>query len=363
MARPLRIERPGGRYHVTARGNERKAIFRDDSDRFHLLELLAELGERFGARVHAYVLMNNHFHLLLETPEANVSRTMQWLGVSYSQWFNRRHSRVGHLFQGRFKAVIVEDNAGWQEVARYVHLNPVRVAALGLDKRQRSASRAGLVSKPKPEIIAARLRVLREFRWSSYRSYAGYCAPLTWVCREPLARLCGGRTEQERKEALREYTEAVVRQGTVERPWDRLVAGIVLGTEAFARRLRQKLRGNPREQAQLKALARRPTWSQIISALERAKGERWAKFSTRYGDWGRDAALWLGRRQGRLRLAELGGLAGGMDYAAVGQAISRFGKRMEKEAPLRRELRRLESQLSKVHLGYPEPSRIWSRHL
>ena len=97
MARPLRIERPGAGYHVTARGNERKAIFRDAPDRFHFLELLAELTQRYRVRAHAYVLMDNHFHLLLETPEANLSRAMQWLGVGYSVWFNRRHERVGHL--------------------------------------------------------------------------------------------------------------------------------------------------------------------------------------------------------------------------------------------------------------------------
>jgi putative transposase len=102
MARPVRIERPGGRFHGTARGNERKALFRDEADRFHFLTLLGELPERFGLNVHAYVLMDSHFHLLLETPEANLSRAMQWLSVSYSVWFNRRHDRVGHLFQGRF---------------------------------------------------------------------------------------------------------------------------------------------------------------------------------------------------------------------------------------------------------------------
>src|SRR5713226_9346510 len=104
MARPLRIERPGGRYHVTARGNERRAIYRNDRDRFHFMEVLAELPERYGVRVHAYALMDNHFHLLLETPEANLSRAMQWFNVSYCVWFNRRHQRAGHLFQGRFKA-------------------------------------------------------------------------------------------------------------------------------------------------------------------------------------------------------------------------------------------------------------------
>jgi len=345
MARPLRIERPGGRYHVTARGNDRKAIFREDTDRFHFLKLLSDLGERFGVRVHAYVLMDNHFHLLLETPEANLSRAMQWLGVSYSMWFNLRHDRTGHLFEGRFKAVIVEDDAGWQEVARYAHLNPVRVARLGLDKAQRAASRAGAVAGPKAEVVAQRLRLLRDYPWSSYRGYAGYCAPLPWVCREPLDRLCGGRTAQERRAALREYTEQAVRQGAPERPWDKLVAGIVLGSEAFARRLRKNLRGNAREQTQFKALARPVTWTRVVSALERARGEKWAKFSSRHGDWGRDAALWLGRRQGRLSLSALGELAGGMDYAAVSQAVSRFGKRLERDPRLQREVEAIKSRL------------------
>src|SRR6266404_3452804 len=160
MARALRIERPGGRYHVTVRGNERKAVYRNDSDRAHFLELLCEATERFGVRIHAYVLMDNHLHLLVETPRANLSRTMQWLGVSYSIWFNRRHNRAGHLFQGRFKSVVVEDDAGWQEVARYIHLNPVRIASLRLDKRQRAASRVGDVHAPSEELLAGRLAKL-----------------------------------------------------------------------------------------------------------------------------------------------------------------------------------------------------------
>src|SRR5215471_4310222 len=109
MARPLRIERPGGRYHVTARGNERKAIYRNDTDRAHFLEVLAETVERFGIRIHAYVLMDNHYHLLVETPEANLSRAMQWLNVSYSMWFKRRHRRAGHLFQDPLSFLSLQD--------------------------------------------------------------------------------------------------------------------------------------------------------------------------------------------------------------------------------------------------------------
>jgi putative transposase len=203
MARALRIERVGGRYHVTARGNERKRIYRQDSDRAHFLELLAEATDRFTLRVHTYVLMDNHYHLLLETPRANLSRAMQWLNVSYSIWFNRRHDRAGHLLQGRFKAFVVEDDAGWQEVARYVHLNPVRLGGLGLDKGQRAASRQGLAQAPRANLVSERLGVLREFRWSSYRAYAGYSAGVGWLWTQPLDRLCGGKTQAERRAALR----------------------------------------------------------------------------------------------------------------------------------------------------------------
>ncbi len=345
MARALRIERAGGRYHVTARGNERRAIYRQDCNRGHFLELLGELGERFGVRVHGYVLMENHFHLLLETPEANLSAAVQWLNVSYSVWFNRRHGRAGHLFQGRFKAVVVEEDAGWQEVGRYVHLNPVRVAALGLDKRKQAAGRLGTGVAPTTELVGKRLEVLREWRWSSYRGYAGYCAPPGWLVRELLGHLSGGRTEAEQRAALRQYTEAPLRQGVIESPWQRLVAGFVLGSEAFARRLREEVGGNRREQAAVRRLAHRVNWEDIVLAVEKVKGQTWPEFCDRYADWGREAALWLGRRAGRLSLPQLAQLAGGMEYDAVAQALTRFGKRLERHPELRQQMTRLQNAL------------------
>ena len=347
MARPLRIERAGGRYHVTARGNERKEIFRDDSDRFHFLELLSELGERFGGRVHAYVLMDNHYHLMLETPEANLSRAMHWLNAGYCVWFNRRHWRSGHLLQGRFGAFIVEDDAGWQEAARYVHLNPVRVGRLRLDKTARAASRAGLGSGPAAELLAERLRLLREFRWSSYPGYAGYTQPLSWVWREPLGRLCGGNNPEERCAALRAYTEGAVLQGGVEPLRERVVDGMVLGSAAFAQGLRREACGDAREQKSLRGAPRVAAWPEIVSALEQAKGRSWADFVNRHGDWGRDAALWLGRRVGRLSLVELGKLAGGLDYAVVSKAIARFSRRLVCDVALREQLAVCQKQLSK----------------
>src|SRR6266498_2435192 len=135
MARPLRIEQAGGWYHITTRGNERRAIFRSDRDREHFLEVLAEMTRRFGVRLHAYVLMDNHYHLLLQLTEPNLSRAVQWLNVSYSIWFNRRHRRSGHLFQGRFKSVVLDPIQWGLELSRYVHLNPVRVGRMGLGMR------------------------------------------------------------------------------------------------------------------------------------------------------------------------------------------------------------------------------------
>ena len=156
MARALRIQQPGAWYHVTARGNERKDIFRDDPDRLHFRALLGEMVERCGLLLHSWVLMSNHYHLLLEAPRGNLSLAMQWLNVSYSVWFNRRHRRIGHLFQGRFKAIVVEAQSWALALSRYVHLNPVRTVHFRLDKKARQRQRMGVVEMPTAEQVQQR---------------------------------------------------------------------------------------------------------------------------------------------------------------------------------------------------------------
>jgi REP element-mobilizing transposase RayT len=146
MARPLRVEFPGGLYHVTARGNGRLAIFVDDSDRERFLAVLASVVGRYHVLCHGYCLMGNHYHLLLETPEANLSRAMRQLNGVYSQSFNRRHGRLGHVLEGRFHAQVVDKEAYLRAVCRYIVLNPVR---------------AGLVTHP------------GQWPWSSYAATAG----------------------------------------------------------------------------------------------------------------------------------------------------------------------------------------------
>src|SRR5258708_18366719 len=131
MAGTLRIDVPHGWYHVPNRGVERRQIFSGAEANLHFLELLGCLPSRFGVRIHAYVLMGNHYHLQLETPEANLSRAMQWLNLSYGAWFNRRRQRSGPLFQGRFKAILPDPDRASARIKPYVHLNPLGGKAFG----------------------------------------------------------------------------------------------------------------------------------------------------------------------------------------------------------------------------------------
>jgi len=199
MSRPLRIDRAGSCYHVTARGNERRDIYRDDADRLKFLALLENQSERFWIRPWCYVLMNNHFHLGLETCEANLSRAMQWLNVSYSVWFNRRHHRSGHLFQGRFKAVLVDWEGFGLELTRYVHLNPVRVDTLGLGKADRERHRRGLGKAEEREKGLERRERLNSYRWSSYGATIGRESAGAWLNVKKVLELMPGRSQAQRQ--------------------------------------------------------------------------------------------------------------------------------------------------------------------
>lgn len=176
----------GGWYHITTRGVRRREIFADDQDREHFVGLLEELVNRYGIVLHAYVLMDNHYHLLIETPEGNASRALQWLNVSYAAWCNARHQRGGQFFQGRYKSIPIQGDGGWALTCSvYLHLNPVRIESLGQGKSARAAERAGvMLVPPEREVIQWRLATLRHHRWSSYPAYAGYAGAPEWLTRE-----------------------------------------------------------------------------------------------------------------------------------------------------------------------------------
>ncbi|TSK06593.1 MAG: addiction module toxin RelE [Geobacter sp.] len=202
MARPLRIEFPFAIYHVTSRGNARDDIFIDDSDRRTFLGTLQSVLLRYNWLCHAYCLMNNHYHLIIETPDANLSHGMRQLNGNYTQSFNKRHGRVGHIFLGRFKAVIVEKDSHLLELSRYVVLNPVR---------------AGIVATPE------------EWHWSSYRSTQGLANDSVLNYQWILSQF--GTTTSEARRKYKEFVLEGVRQDA---PWDRLKGQLIFGTEAFA---------------------------------------------------------------------------------------------------------------------------------
>jgi len=317
MARPLRVDIEDGWYHVTARGDHRQVIFRDDRDHAHFVELLAEMREQFRVGVMAYVCMGNHYHVIVRTPEANLSRAIQWLNISYSVWFNKRHEECGHVFQGRFKSVVVEGEEWGLALSQYVHLNPVRIKALGQGKLQRAADRAGVSSPPTVADVKRRLETLRRYRWSSYRAYAGYCGTPGWLDSEILLVRAGGASE------YRSAVESRIRHGIEESPWDQVKLGIALGTAAFAEKVRGHLKSG-RETPGKVSLRGHARFEDVVAEVERQTGETWSAFRERHGDKRRDLVLWVARRCTGLTLAEVGRKAGGMDYAAVTMAVRRF---------------------------------------
>lgn len=247
MARPLRLEYSGAVYHVTSRGNARQDIMVDDQDRTTFLTLLAHVVDRYGWRCHAYCLMDNHYHLLIETPRPTLSEGMRHLNGRYTQVYNRRHRRVGHLLQGRFTAILVEKEAHLLELCRYVVLNPVR---------------AQLVTHP------------RLWGWSSYRATAGETTAPRWLTIDWVLGQFGQRVGL----AQEKYRVFVAEGRGGPRPWDQLTGQIYLGSEAFVAQHQpdRVIRDIPRRQtqAQRPALAvlfqrRRPQLQLIHEAYRR----------------------------------------------------------------------------------------------
>jgi putative transposase len=336
MARPLRIDIKDGFYHVVARGLERRRIFGDDADRLRWQDRLSELPSRFGVVVHAYAQMQNHYHLLLETPRANLSQAVQWLNVSYSVWFNRRHQRVGPVLAGRFKAKLVEADDAVLEVSRYIHLNVVRTQAYGLGKAAQPGRRQGIGAAPTAAEVQERLRALRRYRWSSYRSYVGRGVCPGWLECRRVWELVGGRRREERREHYRQYVEQVVREGLPEDRWQQMERAVVIGGAEFVKRMRKLVQGQPVEQPEVRWFGGRRDFTSVKRIVEQIKGEKWESFADRYGDWGRDLGIWLGRRHGAMRLKELAREAGLGNYRSIGTVVKHFERRLSEDQKMRK---------------------------
>ena len=211
MARPLRIEFSGALYHVTARGNGRQDIYFTDDDRRYFLNTLARAVERNGWLCHSYCLMSNHYHLLVETGNPNLAKGMKYINGVYSQYINHQHGRVGHLFQGRYKAILVEKDSYLREVSRYIVLNPVR---------------AGMV------------RSARDWEWSSYRATAGMSDATDFLTVDVLL-ACFGARKKIAQEAYRRFVSEGRGQSSL---WHELKNQIYLGSDAFVEDMQCQLR-------------------------------------------------------------------------------------------------------------------------
>ncbi|BAU48576.1 toxin RelE [Sulfurifustis variabilis] len=237
MTRPLRIEFAGALYHVTTRGDRREPIFEDDDDRSKFLSVLAEVVDRFNWVCHAYCLMTNHYHLVVETPDGNLSKGMRQLNGMYTQASNRRHQRTGHLFQGRFKGILVDKDSYLLELTRYVVLNPVR---------------AGMVKHP------------GKYPWSSYRAMVGEAPVPQWLATDGLLAQFGKR----RAEARRRYGQFVLEgidKGSI---WTGLRQQIYLGDERFVERMQRKAELHGDELSIPRAQRRAPAPSLAVIAVK-----------------------------------------------------------------------------------------------
>jgi len=210
MVRPLRLEYPGALYHVTSRGNARADIVLDDADREKFVRLLEDEVRQQGWRCYAWCLMDNHYHLLIETPEANLSRGMQRFNGRYTQAFNRRHHRVGHLFQGRYKAILVEKDAYLLELCRYIVLNPVRAGMVG---------------------------AADAWRWSSHRELLSGREEGAWLASEMLLRLFS----EQRVTAVQRYARFVAEGVEAGCPWEQLHGQTFIGGASFLAECRERI--------------------------------------------------------------------------------------------------------------------------
>lgn len=273
MARPLRLQLAGGVYHVTSRGDGREEIYLSDEDRNTWLEVLGQACARFHWICHAWCQMTNHYHILIETPDANLAQGMRQLNGLYTQRFNRAHGRVGHVFQGRYKAVFVERESYLQELARYVVLNPLR---------------AGMVTR------------LGEWPWSSYPATCGQTAPPAWLQTDWIL----GQFGSQRAEAISGYVAFVHAGARLPSVWAQLQGEIFLGSAAFVQKL----------QAQVK---QRPLLEEIPVVQRRPLGRPLAQFEANYPRQEAMARAYLSGRHSMAAIAE----HFGVHYSTVSRAV------------------------------------------
>ena len=313
MARQLRIEFPNAFYHVTSRGNERKAIFQGLHDREKFLSYLESATTRYGAVIHVYCLMDNHYHLFIETPAGNLSQIMQHINGAYTSYFNKKHERSGHLFQGRYKAILVEADEYAKELSRYIHLNPVR---------------------------AAKAKTPEKFKWSSCQYYTVNRKAPTWLQREFILRYFDTRLTSAMKKYL-DFVHTMIGQ-SYKSPLVRTRNSFILGSEEFMDEIKDRfltVRRNDRELPGLRAIMDRPN----LETIERAVDSE-LKPDPKLA---RQIKLFLCHRYSGLKLREIGNRFD-VSESAVTQASHRIRVKLTNDKDLEKLILKI---IKRLHLS------------
>jgi len=320
VARPLRIEYEGALYHVTARGNERGKIFFTKTDYLKFKEYLADAQVKYGFVIHCYVLMTNHYHLLIETPDKNLSKIMHHLNSSYTTYINIKRKRSGHLFQGRYKAILVDKDSYLLELSRYMHLNPVR---------------AKMVERPE------------EYPYSSYAAYISGDDELVSVALV-LSMLSKNTTAA--REKYQSFVESALNV-EMESPLKSIYGGMILGSSSFIKDTLTHIEDemlNREETSHRKALQASQGVDDIISIVcDRHEVTLVDLLSTERNDL-RKMCIYLMKRFAALTNRRIGELLGGMSGFAVAKAYQRIVMDLKTDASLRKEIKWFENKMSRV---------------
>jgi putative transposase len=320
MARPLRIEFEGAIYHVTARGNERGKIFFSKRDYEKFKEYLTAAKEKYGFILHAYVLMTNHYHLILETPEKNLSKIMHFINSSYTTYTNVKRKRSGHLFQGRYKAILVDKDNYLLELSRYIHLNPVRV---------------NMAQKPE------------EYPYSSYRSYVTGCQIENIVSSETILEMMTTK-RKEAPDRYRNFVESALGEETAS-PLQKVYGGIILGDESFIRNALARIESDRVETPEVshgKALRSVTGIEEIIAACcEYFKVAREVIMRNKRSE-ARKVCVYLMKKHTCATNGEIAELFGTLSYSAVAKINQYITQQLERDKTLQKRIKGLQGKYS-----------------
>ncbi|MEF9426585.1 MAG: transposase [Candidatus Mariimomonas ferrooxydans] len=330
MARPLRIEYQGAVYHITCRGNEKKDIFRDDTDRKKFLDILLQSLTIYKVKLYSYVLMSNHFHLLLETPLGNLGEFMRQFNITYTGYFNKRHRRAGHLYQGRYRSILVEKASYLSILSRYIHLNPVRI------KRMEKA--------PYEE----KIKYLTNYVWSSLPGYIKKRKKERHIDYAMVLEEYGGDTGRARN-AYKQRIYADISEGIEIK--DKIFSQSILGEEEFIEWIKDTFikKDHDRECPSLSEIQRYKQKDDILRTIEEETGKKGIKeISTEKGRL-RQMTMELLYRLGGLKGTEIGKIMG-VGYTSVSQERRRLQERLQKDRKIRTLLSRIEMKLSRMKI-------------